>query len=239
MDRSEALVKVFLERQGWAKIEYEPDGNVPPDFVCDGSLAVEVRRIDQLVQSSSGKVASIEEAAVPLWKTVRQVLEKFETKGRADSYFVLIKFDRPLPKRKVLQSALVQTLNEFLAGDFATSTWQRVAGTVQVEIVKASKPLGRQFVLGGGFDDSSGGWLLEILSKSVEHAIQEKSKKIAPRKQKYRNWMLVLVDHVAHGLDDFDRELFKDAKVDKGVFDEVILIPPNPDRIEERAYVIP
>jgi hypothetical protein len=42
MDRSETLAYNHLVFRGFSSPVYEPDGNVPPDFLLDGRIAVEV-----------------------------------------------------------------------------------------------------------------------------------------------------------------------------------------------------
>jgi len=44
MDSSERIVYEYLSSQGFSDVAYEPDGNVPPDFLLNGRIAVEVRR---------------------------------------------------------------------------------------------------------------------------------------------------------------------------------------------------
>jgi len=46
-DPSETQARRYLEHLGCKDIVYEPDGNVPPDFVVDGRIGVEVRRLNQ------------------------------------------------------------------------------------------------------------------------------------------------------------------------------------------------
>ncbi|MEZ4719401.1 MAG: hypothetical protein R2851_25450 [Caldilineaceae bacterium] len=33
--------------QGFENVVYEPDGNIPPDFLVDERIAIEVRRLNQ------------------------------------------------------------------------------------------------------------------------------------------------------------------------------------------------
>ncbi len=47
MDRTEKLVSEHLAHRGYKYVVYEPDGNIPPDFLVDGSIAIEVRRLNQ------------------------------------------------------------------------------------------------------------------------------------------------------------------------------------------------
>jgi len=45
MDRSETVGMHHLLFRGHSDVIYEPDGNVPPDFLVEGRSAVEVRRL--------------------------------------------------------------------------------------------------------------------------------------------------------------------------------------------------
>jgi len=46
MDEAEMLSEAFLRSRGFKAVVYEPDGNIPPDFLCDTRVAVEVRRFE-------------------------------------------------------------------------------------------------------------------------------------------------------------------------------------------------
>jgi hypothetical protein len=54
MDSAESEAKKYLKKI-FTDIVYEPDGNIPPDFLCDGYLAVEVRRLTFLEEIGNGK----------------------------------------------------------------------------------------------------------------------------------------------------------------------------------------
>ena len=47
MRQSERIVADFLVRRGYADVRYEPDGNVPPDFLVDDRIAVEAGVLNQ------------------------------------------------------------------------------------------------------------------------------------------------------------------------------------------------
>ncbi len=47
MDQSESHARDYLEHLGLGRVVYQPDGNVPPDFLVDGRIAVEVRRLNE------------------------------------------------------------------------------------------------------------------------------------------------------------------------------------------------
>jgi hypothetical protein len=47
MDETEQRVADYFASQGYSQIVFEPDGNIPPDFCLNGSVAIEVRRLNQ------------------------------------------------------------------------------------------------------------------------------------------------------------------------------------------------
>ena len=47
MRRSEEAVDRFLRGLEVGDVRFEPDGNVPPDFLVDERIAVEARRLNQ------------------------------------------------------------------------------------------------------------------------------------------------------------------------------------------------
>lgn len=67
MDSSEAAIQRLLAHMGFTDITYEPDGNIPPDFVVNGQIAVEVRRLNQNFDDGLG-TRGLEEVTAPLAK---------------------------------------------------------------------------------------------------------------------------------------------------------------------------
>jgi hypothetical protein len=47
MKRDEKKAREYLESLGFKQIIYEPDGNIPPDFLVESSIAIEVRCLNQ------------------------------------------------------------------------------------------------------------------------------------------------------------------------------------------------
>ncbi len=50
MNDSERLAREYLLYLGFKSVIYEPNGNIPPDFLADDKIAVEVRRRWELVR---------------------------------------------------------------------------------------------------------------------------------------------------------------------------------------------
>ena len=73
MDESEKLANEYLASLGFKNVIFEPDGNVPPDFLANGRIAFEVRRLNQNELSETG-FRGLEEIAIPLQMTIRKLL---------------------------------------------------------------------------------------------------------------------------------------------------------------------
>jgi hypothetical protein len=55
MNESEQAVYKYLSSQDLGPVEFEPDGKgTPPDFLVDGLVAVEVRRLNQNEETVTG-----------------------------------------------------------------------------------------------------------------------------------------------------------------------------------------
>ena len=83
------------------------------------------------------------------------------------------------------------------------------------------------FRLAGNSDEQSRGWLINEIEINLNHCIEEKTSKINSYQTKYKEWWLVLSDHIGYGLDDFDQKMFlTQASVLPGIFAKIILLDP-------------
>jgi hypothetical protein len=87
MDRQEQIVKEYLESKGYTDIVYEPDGNIPPDFLVDNKIAIEVRRLNQNFVAE-GESKGLEEVEIPLYHTIVKIVSEFDDRFIDRSYFV-------------------------------------------------------------------------------------------------------------------------------------------------------
>jgi hypothetical protein len=227
MDTTEIEVEKYLKNLGFATVVYEPDGNIPPDFLCDGRVAVEVRRLNQQENSTSGQYRGLGETSVPLVMHLRRMLSSLGPPKADHSWFVFYRFRRPLPKWKNLGVAIKGHLEGFRDSPLHARTSIEICPQLELKIFCASKVFNNQFfVLGGFCDKDSGGWLLAKMEKSLQLCIQDKAQKIFRVRHKYPEWWLALADHIGYGLDNFDRELFNDLVRLDHDWDKIILIDP-------------
>jgi len=232
MDTSETLVSQHLTVRGFKDVKYEPDGKIPPDFLVNGSIAIEVRRLNQMHDDGSGtRPRGLEEAAIPFWKFVRRHLEELAPSPTGEGWYVHVRYGRPLPKAKIVGKQLDQILVPFISRPHRATFSERLPCGIEITVFPTTIKKPTFFQLGGVSDDEAGGWLLCEMETNLIRCIEEKTHKIERYRQKYPTWWLALVDHIGYGLDAFERELFRDRVTVQHSFDKVILIDPkNPNR---------
>lgn len=235
MDATEKHVENHLEARGYVNIVYEPDGNIPPDFVIDGRVAVEVRRLNQNHFDGSN-AKGLEEVAIPLWKRVKGLLESLGPPTNGESWFVYFRFSRPIESWKSLEPKLRSGLRSFLLSSAKARGIVAKGQGFELEVYcRTSTPHLTVFVMAGCSDEESGGWLLAEMETNIRHCASEKARKIAKVQSKYPEWWLALVDHIGYGLDNFDREMFRQQVSIEHTWDKIILIDP---RDHERWFEI-
>jgi hypothetical protein len=226
MDVSEELVEKHLVYLGFKSIEYEPAGNIPPDFLVEGRIAIEVRRLNQNELTGS-KFRGLEEIAIPLGMRMRNLLASLGPPKSGVSWFVFYTLTRPLPPWDVLQSDLRRYLEAFRDDQRKErSTSVTITDSIHLEVIPASDPHPTFFVPGGYSDDDSGGWVFSETQKNLRLCIEEKTLKIARVRHKYPEWWLIFVDRIGYGIDDCDRQLYREQLGIKHNWDKVILLSP-------------
>lgn len=95
MDDTEKIVRSHLAHQGFTDIIYEPDGNVPPDFLLNGAIAVEVRRLNQHFNTGS-IMEGLEVVARSQWDKLKNLLRSLGPPDDCRCWFVMQDFGRPM-----------------------------------------------------------------------------------------------------------------------------------------------
>jgi len=90
MDPTERLAKQYLESLALGPVDYEPDGNVPPDFLVDGRIAVEIRRLNQSHEHPDGTYEGLEQRWIPLWQRLRKHLSSLGPSVLGESWYVCV-----------------------------------------------------------------------------------------------------------------------------------------------------
>lgn len=175
MDDSEKLVEAHLRHLGFNDIVYEPDGNVPPDFLVDGKIAVEVRRLNQNELTNLGP-RSLEETRIPFQMKRTKLLTGLGPPRSGVSWFVHYRLKRPLSQQDTLLSRLRQFLGEFQDNEQNKRPCCVVLNdSVEIELRSAGDTYPAFFLLGSGVDEDSGGWVLAETKRNLRICIDDKT----------------------------------------------------------------
>ena len=229
MDDSERTVLEYLQNQDLGDVVYEPDGNVPPDFLVNGRIAVEVRRLNENVETGDGH-RGLEEISKPLNVLVRKALSATGPPTCGTSWFAFYTYSRPLPAWRELDVLLRRALGEVARQPNLEGHEIRVADKMRLRFTRASEVHPYLFILGGSADHDSGGFVVAELADNLRLCIDEKSAKVLKVKDRYPEWWLALEDRVAYGvLDKEDQEQLRQLIRRDGRWNKIILVNPlNP-----------
>ena len=226
MDESEQLVERYLGGLGFDSIIFEPDGKVTPDFLVDGRIAVEVRRLNQNELTDSG-FRGLEESDIPLQMKIQKLLASLGSPQTGVSWFVRYTVKRPFPPRDQLLATLRQRLEAFRISPGKEIRASFTFGDrFRVELLQAEDAHPQFFAFGGYCDLDTGGWLFEETQKNLRLCVAKKTMTIAPVRHRYPEWWLVLVDRIGYGVDACDRKLFAEHLAIEHDWNKVILLSP-------------
>lgn len=224
MDATEEIAYSHLVSLGFEKIVYEPDGNVPPDFVINDRIAVEVRRLNQNERERACP-RGLEEVEMPLLGKLQKLLVSFGD-ATSSAWWVFFRFKRPVPKWNKIE----EDVRDFFRStatrppEGKASKW--IGNNFQVEIWPKSSPQDWTFELGGFDDLDQGGFVIPEIEPNLRLCIDDKTTKIEAYRQKYPEWWLVMIDHVAYGMSDFDRHMFHETVKIEHNWDRITIVDP-------------
>lgn len=211
MDAAELLVAEFLRLQGFTTVAYEPDGNVPPDFLCDGRVAVEVRRLNHHHQHEGQHPEALDTKGVALWDHVKRVLIELGPPTSGRSWWVSYSFKRPIADFRRLPLLLKRRLQDFRSAPLDGTQVIPLVDGFKLTLTPAEHSHDLEFVFASASDRDSAGWLLDMMQTNLQLCIDEKRAKIAKVRARYGPWWLVLVDMIGWGLSELDQQMFHDA----------------------------
>lgn len=226
MNTSEELVYNCLKYLGYENIIYEPDGNVPPDFLVDNRIAVEVRNLNQN-QFLGEDAKGLDEDIIPLYASIKKLLLGFNPPTCGESWIVTFHVNRPLEPWQEFRPRVKRKLHEFCADSKRQDKTIFDEGGLKVKVRKLSKGYSSFFIMGGNTDGQADGWLLHKMEENILYCIREKSKKIEGYRSRYNQWWLILVDCIGYGLNEFERSLFEDQVKIKHNFDKLLIVSPR------------
>ena len=226
MNDAERSVYAYLLSQGFNTIVYEPDGMVPPDFLVNGRIAVEVRRLNQNEETATGH-RGLEEVAKPLNALVHKALAAMGPPIGGTSWFVSYTFRRPLPPWREIEQLLGSTLRMFRDYPYFRNGSVPVTDRFRLRFTRATKVHRSLFVLGGWVDHDSGGFVISEMRRNLHICITEKAQKVSKVQNRYPEWWLALDDRIGYGgLDEADRTKIRELIQVDECWSKVILVNP-------------
>lgn len=224
MKQEERIAEQYLMGLGLGQVVFEPDGNIPPDFYIGKTIGVEVRRLNQQYFGSSDP-EGLEQLSFPLWDLIKKELSKFDSKYNGNSYCIGVEYHRPYNKsaKDTAKSVREELKNFLLRGDQAPLDLI-MNNNLKLTLFPASPTPGRTFMMGSGLDHDSGGALLSMYIDNINHCVDQKTIKVNPYLNRYKEWWLLLVDSMGWRLDNKDSSFVKSNINSLGNFNRMQII---------------
>jgi len=223
MNDDEKCAEQYLIEHGFTSVIFEPDGNIPPDFLVDQQIAVEVRRLNQHYHGV-GDRRGLEEDSIPLEDAINSILPEFDSYYSGSSFFVSLKLRRPLPKIKEIKDVVRQTLTEFLLAPSDKPIELLKSRNLSIKIFMGHPIANRVFLLAGNIDLDDGGFLIPEMVENIRICIDEKATKIASHHIKYSRWWLALIDHIGFGIQGQDQLVVRQQISINPIWERVVVI---------------
>ena len=224
MDPTEKIAFDHIFSRGHQNIVYEPNGNIVPDFLVEERIAVEVRRLNQNEQGRDTP-KGLEEVEMPLIGKLNKFLKSLEP-TRDSGWWVLFRFKRPVPQWKHVESKMREFFLSLEKMPKRDKVRFPVGTNIDVELWQKNNSLEKTFELGTFDDLDQGGFVIPELERNLRMCIDEKTKKVAGFRAQYPEWWLILVDHVAYGMSQYDRKIFRESVFIQHDWDKVTIINP-------------
>lgn len=186
MNADERIAQAALHQMGFTQIRFEPDGNIPPDFLLDDRIAVEVRRLNQTIEKN-GKARGQDEIFRPFWDGLHNLLS---TMGKSvnESWFVSFTYRHPIKRWGDYKPEVEATLQGFKSRADRTNGVVFDTKNFAVDVVKASAVHPNYFVPGCVHDLDNGGAIVAEVIRNTKICSTEKLKKIAQHKSTHPEW---------------------------------------------------
>ncbi len=226
MKKEEEIVSEYLRLKNRQQI-YEPDGKVPPDFLFDNEIAVEVRRLNQNYFQSN-KVKGLEQDSYKISNHFKAIFKQFDNQEFDKGYLVIFRYNRPIGNIRILRKTLFEKLKYFLSLKPKTPFHINISNNVEITIVESDFKLESLFEIGGEVDFNSPGVVASIYIENINFCILEKTEKIKNCFSKYNIWHLILVDYIGDIVElQNDQYGVITENIKKGsLWDKVIVLNP-------------
>ena len=216
----ENRARLWFESQGYSDIRRPSDD--PPDFVVDGCVAAEVRRL----------IYPEGELTIPLENAVRKVLAKLGPPTDGKTVFLSFRypFSLELPKVKVVEAEIGEALESdaCLEGAyFPLDCGIRLRAHPPIP----SPPECNKFELNGAYVGPPRWGGVGDLVENISRCIDEKSRKVKKKNRlhDYPCWWLLLIDHIHYvpTLSEDQLKTLREQVQSRDFWKRIIVISPE------------
>lgn len=227
MNKDEEIAETFLKTK-YKTVVFEPDGNIPPDFLVDNRIAVEVTRLNQNLCANNGQRRGLEEESIPLIQKVQALLRKHGAGSENQSWLVSIRFKRPIDNWQKLSIDINECLNGVKQKKLKEHSVFNITSNFQLKVTPHIN-IDHQFTLAIATDQDLSGFIFSKIEENLKYIIRKKTTKISKYQEKYNEWWLILPDYIGYGLKEFEYQQLRESFPDFTPWKKVILINPlNP-----------
>ena len=199
-------VEQWLQSQGYTNIQFLTDTNdQPPDFIVNGDIAVEVRRLNWMFGNRNTGLEGVE---IPLEQDIKTGLESAGQPPHGCKIFVSCDlFHTKLPNRKTIIQEIREAANGYVEcvkdslrlGHRPPHSRNETSFGMSIRFDALTNSAINHFEL---MDVSAGigvaGWIVADSIDNINRCINEKTDKIKDEHDLYTIWWLILVEHNVH-----------------------------------------
>lgn len=230
MDSTEEQVKKYLCKCGFTNIVYEPDGNIPPDFLVNNKIAIEVSRLNIHYENQENrqKPYAHEQYFPKVWQGLEQILKEFVSASNSESWYVMFSLAHPFNSWATIKNGVRDVLKHFKESERLPHTTYRIQNSLEISFLKCGTESKSFYVMGGGSEDEMGCLVISKISRNLKIIVEKKEHKVSTYRYKYSKWWLILVDLISYGnLDSHDLEQFHTLPKIESNWDRILVISPH------------
>ena len=203
MDINESHVEQWLQNQGFTNIQFVTDTNdQPPDFIVNGSIAIEVRRLNWMFGDENRGLEGVEE---PLKQDIKSGLKCAEQPPQGCKVFVSCDlFHIDLPDRETIIQEVKEAANNYVVyiegslrqGHRPPHFHDTTSFGMSIRFDTLTNSTPNQFeILGVTAGIAESGLVVRDSIDNINRCVVEKTNKIQGKKDLHDEWWLVLVEH--------------------------------------------
>jgi hypothetical protein len=214
----EKIAETYFKSIGYKEIVFEPRGNRTPDFVIDGKIAVEVRRLNQF--HNGNPIEKVRHSLLP--KIINQI-ESFGNGDHKKSAFFGIRYSRPINYNKIIKEK-INSILETHSLTMESKKEYKINENLDLKLFPSNKKFDVQYHFGTSVDFNEGGFVLGNIYESLKVIIPEKAEQIEKYKTEYKTWWLALIDNIGNGLSENEFDQLRESIDFDLKFDKVFII---------------